>query len=503
MAIWQLYKSFSHEPDVVDPVSSDAGDRLRTNFRRLVDALLDRGVSVKHPAYGAKGDGSTDDTEAINAAITAASTSGNRLYFPPGTYIVSSPIVIPAYVVINGSGKQVQGGGSRTIIKASAGFVGAGILDISRNVAATTGYGCKIEDLCVDGTSVAGVHGIYASTANGGPAAFKITNVWIWACGGSGVYLGAAWSFVLDTVVVSASGSHNFFIGNTGGTGITSTLTNCYAKTTAAGMSGYRILMGRITMIGCNGIDPPINNSNWGTFGQSTASGDGADTAVYAHLIGCNIEDFSVCGIKFKSLSYADFDNCTFVPANGVANNMALQFEGSAPGRWSSTCRIQVPAGWTGTWANGYAIHGTAALPMDFSGLLTGWVDTGAYALAMGRITIGTGDSSVVMNKLNLGSGTTTHTIHGIFHGKATWDPASVASGAFISTTVTVSGATVGMVTSVGFGNITGPVALPAGVILFGTVTATNTVTVTLLNMSGGAVDLGSGTLRAMCHWFL
>ncbi|KAH7329416.1 family 55 glycoside hydrolase [Stachybotrys elegans] len=56
--------------------------------------------------YGARGDGTTDDTEAINAAIT----DGNRcgfgcdsstntpalVYFPPGTYLVSRPI-IPYY----------------------------------------------------------------------------------------------------------------------------------------------------------------------------------------------------------------------------------------------------------------------------------------------------------------------------------------------------------------------------------------------------------------------
>src|SRR5687768_15653202 len=57
--------------------------------------------------YGATGDGSSDYTEAINAAIT---DGGNRcglgcdsstntpalVYFPPGTYVVSSPI-IPYY----------------------------------------------------------------------------------------------------------------------------------------------------------------------------------------------------------------------------------------------------------------------------------------------------------------------------------------------------------------------------------------------------------------------
>jgi hypothetical protein len=49
-------------------------------------------INVKD--YGAKGDGTTDDTTAIQAAIAAMWTSGNgrQLYFPKGTYIVSAKL---------------------------------------------------------------------------------------------------------------------------------------------------------------------------------------------------------------------------------------------------------------------------------------------------------------------------------------------------------------------------------------------------------------------------
>lgn len=47
-------------------------------------------VSVR--AFGAKGDGTTDDTVAIRAARDAAKTSGQPLYFPAGTYLVSGCI---------------------------------------------------------------------------------------------------------------------------------------------------------------------------------------------------------------------------------------------------------------------------------------------------------------------------------------------------------------------------------------------------------------------------
>nr|MDA8319057.1 glycosyl hydrolase family 28-related protein [Actinomycetota bacterium] len=47
--------------------------------------------------FGARGDGTTDDTAAIQAAVNAAvAAAGGIVYFPPGTYPISSTITIPA-----------------------------------------------------------------------------------------------------------------------------------------------------------------------------------------------------------------------------------------------------------------------------------------------------------------------------------------------------------------------------------------------------------------------
>jgi len=58
--------------------------------------------------YGATGDGSTDDTTNINTAI-AALTAGDTLFFPAGTYIVSSALTdIPSNTSVLGAGRNTS-----------------------------------------------------------------------------------------------------------------------------------------------------------------------------------------------------------------------------------------------------------------------------------------------------------------------------------------------------------------------------------------------------------
>ncbi|KAI0129504.1 pectate lyase superfamily protein-domain-containing protein [Xylariales sp. AK1849] len=84
--------------------------------------------------YGAKGDGVTDDTAAINAAITAG---GNRcgkgcasstmtpavVYFPAGTYLISSSIIPYYFTQLYGDPTSLP------ILKATSGFSGFGLID--------------------------------------------------------------------------------------------------------------------------------------------------------------------------------------------------------------------------------------------------------------------------------------------------------------------------------------------------------------------------------------
>jgi hypothetical protein len=83
--------------------------------------------------FGATGDGTTDDTAAINSAITAGTRCGQGcdsstttpaiIYFPPGTYSISAPLVQLYYTQFIGDALDIP------TIKATAGFTGIALID--------------------------------------------------------------------------------------------------------------------------------------------------------------------------------------------------------------------------------------------------------------------------------------------------------------------------------------------------------------------------------------
>ncbi|CAB4126879.1 Pectate lyase superfamily protein [uncultured Caudovirales phage] len=124
-----------------------------------VQTKLRETVSVKD--FGAVGDGVTDDTAAIQAAITYVGASGAAVYFPAGTYLVST--ITLAY-----EGQRLVGAGKyRSVIKMSAastygiqspnfGVRGAGTIPSVFTV------GFSIEELAVDMTATANLSTVAA-----------------------------------------------------------------------------------------------------------------------------------------------------------------------------------------------------------------------------------------------------------------------------------------------------------------------------------------------------
>ncbi|KAH8658833.1 pectate lyase superfamily protein-domain-containing protein [Tricladium varicosporioides] len=86
--------------------------------------------------FGAKGDGTTDDTAAINSAISLGDRCVNGVtvcnsstvtpalvYFPPGTYLISKPIIQIYYTQLVGDAVTLP------TIKGAAGFTGIALID--------------------------------------------------------------------------------------------------------------------------------------------------------------------------------------------------------------------------------------------------------------------------------------------------------------------------------------------------------------------------------------
>src|SRR5205823_7090839 len=78
--------------------------------------------------------------------------------------------------------------------------------------------------------------------------------------------------------------------------------------------------------------------------------------------------------------------------------------------------------------------------------------------------------------------------------GTASWEPSAVPNGSAVGTTLRVPGASPGDTVAVGFSS-----AVPPGALLAGSVTAPDTVAVTLLNQTGRTLHPPAGTLRADC----
>jgi hypothetical protein len=94
--------------DSVVGYSAQTGPTPSDPVVRTVQQKLDDFASVRD--FGATGDGSTDDTAAINRALyqlycRETNTQVRRtLYFPAGTYVVTETIIIPAYAKLVGEG---------------------------------------------------------------------------------------------------------------------------------------------------------------------------------------------------------------------------------------------------------------------------------------------------------------------------------------------------------------------------------------------------------------
>jgi hypothetical protein len=209
---------------------------------RTVDSKLKDVVSVKD--FGAVGDGVVNDSPFIQAALTALSTSGGILLFPPGTYKLSTTVNLVSNISVIGS--------KGTIIKSF----------ISANYAfsAVNKSGITLTNLAFEGND-AGLSNIYLESCS---------DVHIKSC--SSTKAGAHGIYALSTsflTVESSELSSNYFYGIEDKSGTRNKYSNnrCYQNgntgtSTSAGGRGINLWMATDALVSGNSF---VSNTEYGS----------------------------------------------------------------------------------------------------------------------------------------------------------------------------------------------------------------------------------------------
>lgn len=121
----------------------------RAMTQQLTASLAQIATNAKNPPNGltaCKGDGVTDDSAALQAIINYANTNKLEVYLPPGTYIISSTLLL-------GTSTKLRGAGLRKTFIQTSGAITA----LNTNGTSASGggvYWWEISDLSILGNNV-------------------------------------------------------------------------------------------------------------------------------------------------------------------------------------------------------------------------------------------------------------------------------------------------------------------------------------------------------------
>ena len=203
---WVLVSDGGLRGDLASPSStvSIAGVTAKNIARRYTE-------SVNVADYGAVGDGVTDDTAAIQAAINA--NLGRQINFNQGSFLITSTLQINTTGLGNTSAPKLQGSGMYDTILINK--TGSSTIFIQSGTADEFAYNLEISDLSLSGDAVSSntiglriegcrfvtvsnvrisgmkSHGIYGLSVSGDftdNSSMQFNHVQIEDCGGYGVY---------------------------------------------------------------------------------------------------------------------------------------------------------------------------------------------------------------------------------------------------------------------------------------------------------------------------
>ena len=250
--------------------------------------------------YGAVGDGSTDDTTAIQNAINGA----NHVYLPPGTYIVKN-LYLRSNVRVEGAGVGAS------ILKLAGTAADTDYVLRASQAPGTAATGWKLEDLTIDGNK-----------ATFGDADTKTLY---------GLYVGGDADVITDVQItrVEAKNCKTYAFDTVRALRVTYTdciaRDNGFATGTNNNCSGFETLATDVEMKGCRSYA----NAQYGlAFGQSATvyrrlkviggsySGNGVggvlirNLAEHAKVIGADIFGNTGYGVQLNTAKYAKVIGC-------------------------------------------------------------------------------------------------------------------------------------------------------------------------------------------------
>lgn len=250
--------------------------------RETINAKLD---------FGLRGNGATDDTAGLQAAVAQAEATGRPIYLPAGTYLTTG-ITLTGRVCLFGDG-DVDGTGSGSVLYSVS---NAPII----NCVGGAFLMPAIENLIIHGSKTAGSNqigiklddGIYALNA-------RVENVRIRQTGGTGLYVGKVFSSTFRNIFVDDCEGwpvevDSEFMPNL-------LFDNIYpGSISASHPAGFRVRRAQNALfINCNGINSVPMNSAWMVIGRKNGlygeTDNGSATAI---ILNANIESYHSYGIR-------------------------------------------------------------------------------------------------------------------------------------------------------------------------------------------------------------
>ncbi len=293
--------------------------------------------------FGVKGDGSTDDTQAIQRALDAAAETQGTVHLPAGVYLCSG-LKLHSHVTLAGEPSWSWRENGGTILKLADGSAPY-LVDVSDT------YGARLEGVCLDGGKLEGAtHAVWADPQVR-PAhehSLFVERCRISDFSGDGLHCRGMWVFVISHSMISHNQGHAVWISGCDGL-----VHDCWLSGNGgAGIAGYEGV-GNTTITG--------NRVEWNRQGGIVLNGashynitgnymdrcggpgiallpslDGSQPTVIASVTGNLVNR---CGAKsWGELDEAEQSQMLFRDVRGLAcvgNTMAVARGDRTEGDWS------------------------------------------------------------------------------------------------------------------------------------------------------------------------